>query len=109
MPGRQLTPRALGIATMMNSLQVQNDYLTQQVQFVKFQLEIEIKLRVEMEEKLKLAYDRNAAMITDMQRAAQKERYFYEAASKYAKTFADLMPILKDLELNGPVSDQGYI
>lgn len=93
----------------INELQVQNDYMTQQLNFVKFQLEAEIKLRLTLEDKLQVSHDRQEAFRQDLQKADQRETYFRNAALKYSQVLAKLEPILSELQQDPPVTEFGCI
>ena len=99
----------VSFTSKINELQIQNDYLSQQLQFVKFQLEAEVKLRLGLEEKLKLSHDRQEVFREDLQRANSREGYFRAATMKYSEGLSKLLPIISELHTNPPVTSDGFL
>lgn len=100
-------PEPVSFTARINELQVQNDYLSQELNFVKFQLEAEIKWRLSLEEKLTISHERQAAIQEDIQKVSKQESYFRNATLKYSQAVARLGPILSELQQDPPVTEDG--
>ncbi|KAI1416943.1 hypothetical protein F5Y13DRAFT_185777 [Hypoxylon sp. FL1857] len=102
-------PGPLSFISRINELQVQNDYLSQQFNLLKLQLEAEVKLRLSLEEKLKVAYDKSDAMQNDLQAATRRENLFRGMVLRYSQGIAKLVPIMNDLQTNPGITDEGFL
>ncbi|KAF3351585.1 Polygalacturonase [Verticillium dahliae VDG2] len=99
----------LSFASRINELQVQNAYMSQQLQLLKLQLEAEVKQRLNLDDKLKLSYDRTEELQSDLKSAARGESYFRDIAMKYSRGISRLVPILDELQENPGITDDGFL
>ncbi|KAK8125025.1 uncharacterized protein PG998_000784 [Apiospora kogelbergensis] len=104
-----IEPECPSFTARINELQVQNGYLSQQLNLLKFQLEAEIKLRLGVEEKQKLADERADSVQEKLESALRREEYFRSMAQKYSGAFAKLAPIMSDIQENPGITVEGYI
>ncbi|KAI2624291.1 hypothetical protein GGR54DRAFT_638170 [Hypoxylon sp. NC1633] len=102
-----IEPEPPSFTSRINELQVQNDYLGQQLNFLKFQLEAEIKPRLSVEEKQKLADERAENVQKKLEAATSREDYFRSTALRYSRAFSKLVPIVSDLQQNPGITDDG--
>ncbi|KAI1489433.1 hypothetical protein F5X96DRAFT_683960 [Biscogniauxia mediterranea] len=102
-------PEPLSFTSRINELQVQNDYLTQQLNLLKLQLEAEIKMRLSVEKKQKLADERADNVQERFEAATRREEYFRSMASRYSRAVSKLKPIINDLQESPGITDEGYI
>ncbi|TRX95920.1 hypothetical protein FHL15_003062 [Xylaria flabelliformis] len=75
-PSGQVHPESLRFISRIGDLQIQNDYLSEQLHVLKCQFEAEVRLRSNSEEKLRLAYGRSDNLQKELQAAAHGEAYF---------------------------------
>ncbi|KAL9948567.1 hypothetical protein ACHAO5_001667 [Verticillium nonalfalfae] len=112
-PGQQLLSAApsepLSFTSRINELEVQNAYMSQQLQLLRLQLEAEVKLRLSLDDKLKLSYERSEDLQNDLKAAARGEGYFRDMAVKYSQGIARLVPILNELQENPGITDDGFL
>ncbi|OBS20668.1 hypothetical protein FPOA_07009 [Fusarium poae] len=93
----------------INELQVQKDYALQEVNLLKSQLDAEVKLRLCLEEKLQVAYDRQESLRQELQKSESRERYFRNAALDYSQEIAKVAPALTKLTERTYFTDAGFI
>ncbi|KAI0117234.1 hypothetical protein F4814DRAFT_448237 [Daldinia grandis] len=93
----------------INELQVQNDYLTQQLNLLRFQLEAEIKLRLSVEEKQKVADERISTTQEKLDAAVRREGYFRSIALRYSQGFARIIPIINEIQESPGITEEGYL
>ncbi|PNH35181.1 hypothetical protein VD0002_g6395 [Verticillium dahliae] len=99
----------LSFTSRINELEVQNAYMSQQLQLLKLQLEAEVKLRLSLDDKLKLSYERSDDLQNDLKAAARGEGYFRDMAVKYSQGIARLVPILNELQENPGITGDGFL
>lgn len=83
--------------------------MSQQLQLLKLQLEAEVKLRLSLDDKLKLSYERSDDLQNDLKAAARGEGYFRDMAVKYSQGIARLVPILNELQENPGITGDGFL
>ncbi|KAI0810065.1 hypothetical protein GGR55DRAFT_151276 [Xylaria sp. FL0064] len=93
----------------IGELQAQNDYLSKQLQVLKLQLDAEVKLRLSLDEKLKLAYERSECLQKELEAAARGEAHFHNMALKYSHGISKLVPILDQLQENPGITQDGFL
>ncbi|KAI1463201.1 uncharacterized protein F4812DRAFT_447445 [Daldinia caldariorum] len=102
-------PAPPSFASRINELQVQNDYLNQQLNFLKFQLEAEIKLRLDVEERQKSADERFNHMREKFDAATRREGHFRSLALRYSQGFSKMIPIINNLQEDPGITEEGYL
>ncbi|KPM41098.1 hypothetical protein AK830_g5497 [Neonectria ditissima] len=99
----------MSFASRINQLQVQKDYAAQEVNLLKSQLEAEVKLRLSLEEKLQIAYERQESLQKGLRDSANRENYFRTAALTYSQGIAKVLPALRDLTEKTFITETGFI
>ncbi|KAH6884960.1 hypothetical protein B0T10DRAFT_577422 [Thelonectria olida] len=90
-------------------LQVQNEYSAQQLDLLNSQLESEVKLRLSVEEKLRISYERLEAIREELQKVSHREDYFREIAQKYCQGVSKIVPVLKEMIESPSITEDGFI
>lgn len=102
-------PEPRSFTSQISELQTQNNYLAEQLQEVKSQLDAEVQLRLSFDEKLKLAYERSKYLQKELEAAARGETYFRNMALKYSHGISKLVPILEQLQENPGITQEGFV
>lgn len=93
----------------LNELQVQNDYLAQQVHLLKYQLDEEIKSRLEVAENLDISQLRQGELQEQLQKVHRRENYFRDVSMRYAQGLSKLLPVILELQEHPPVTENGFV
>ncbi|KAF3346067.1 Adenosine deaminase AGSA [Verticillium dahliae VDG2] len=99
----------LSFSSRINELQVQNTYLTQQLQLLQAQLEAEVKQRLSVDDRLKLSYDRTEDLQNELKSTVRRESYFRDLTMKYSQGISRLVPIVDELQQNPGITDGGFL
>jgi chromosome condensin MukBEF ATPase and DNA-binding subunit MukB len=83
--------------------------MSQQIGLFKIQLEAEVKLRLNLEDKLKMSYKRNEELQDRLESAARGETYFRNMVEQYSQGVSRLVPILNRLQENPGVREDGFV
>ncbi|KAI6080981.1 hypothetical protein F4821DRAFT_273473 [Hypoxylon rubiginosum] len=76
---------------------------------LQYQLEAEIKLRLGVEEKQKLADERFNHLQEQLDAATRRESYFRSLALRYSQGFSKMIPIINDLQEDPGITEEGYL
>ncbi|KAI0536661.1 hypothetical protein GGR58DRAFT_380516 [Xylaria digitata] len=102
-------PEPKSFTSQISELQTQNAYLSEQLQFLQSQLNTEVKLRFSIDEKLKLAYERSECLQKELEAAARGKAHFHNMALQYSHGISKLVPIVKQLQENPGITQDGFL
>lgn len=93
----------------INELQVQSDYLAQQVHLLKFQLDNEVQSRLDVSAELEASQARQRELQEELEKAHRGENYFRNASTRYAQSLSKLLPVMSELQESYAVIETGFI
>lgn len=88
---------------------MQKDYALQGLNLLKSQLDAEVKLRITLEEKLQVSYERLDGLKQELQKSENREKYFRNAALDYSQEIAKIAPALSKLTERTYFTDLGFL
>lgn len=83
--------------------------MSQQLGLIRIQLEAEVKLRISLEDKLKMVGERVDSMQNELKSTARRESYFRNIALRYSQGVSQMAPILNKLQADPGITDEGFL
>lgn len=99
----------ISFTSRINELQVQKDYIHQELGLLKSQLDAEVTLRLGLEEKLGVSYERLSAMKDDLQKSYRREMYFRSIVIGYSRGLSQVFPIIQEMNKYPAMTEGDFI